>query len=107
MVSCGLRPQSLASWHVLPLCGGSLAPSWLHGGRNSAPPPSGFCLRQSKLGGGKGVGGPIITFAWIDRFCPGLSDSLTSHTRTDLETNSLVYFLGSFIDCQGKGKPEN
>lgn len=48
MVSCGLRPQFLASWHVLPLCGGSLATSWLRGGKNPGPPPSGSFLRLSQ-----------------------------------------------------------
>lgn len=73
MVSCGLRPQFLASWHldILPLCVGSLAISWLHGRRNSAPPPSRLFLRQI-LSLEEGKGGSIIILSSIDHFYLGL-----------------------------------
>jgi hypothetical protein len=108
VVSCGLRPQFLARWclDVLSLFVGSLATSWLQGGRNLAPPPSSPVLKQS-LAPEEGKGSRCYFFACIHHFCLGFTDSLTSHTCTDLETDSLVYFLGSFIDATNQQKPEN
>lgn len=80
MVSCGLRPQFLASGHVLPLYGGGLATSWLQGGRNSAPSPSDLFLRLSQSWE-EVKGGPVITFACIDHFCPGLTQTASPPTH--------------------------
>lgn len=55
------------------------------------------------------MGGAVIIFACIDHFCLGLLTLTASHLphmHRLRETKSLVYFLGSFIDCQGKRKPE-
>lgn len=108
MVSCGLRPRFLASWHldILPLCVGSLAISWLHERRNSAPPPPRLFVRQI-LSLEEGKGGSIIIFACIDHFYLGLltqpASSPTPHMHR-LRNQFFGHFLGSFIDCQGKEK---
>lgn len=110
VVSCDLRPQILASWHlaVMPSCGGSLATLQLGGEGNLNSSSLGPVPDKGTWTEKRGRGAPII-FACFDHFCLGLLTQTASRpTCTDLERNQFFgLFLGSFIDCQGKRKPEN
>lgn len=117
VVSCDLRPHLWASWHlgVLPLCEGSPGSFRLQEGRRLGS----CCLgphpkAEPGLGRGKGAGALLLLLLL---FLPvsTISASVFSHGQPHLphthrfrEKPSLglfFFFLGSFIDCQGK--PEN